>query len=58
MAKKLVLAVIDSLKPEQLDRAVAAARAAFESTWVRWNVVRAVCSTAAFGCLVGALAVR
>ena len=35
-----------------------AARAAFESTWVRWNVVRAVCSTAAFGCLVGALAVR
>lgn len=38
--------------------AAAAARAAFESTWVRWNVVRAVLSTAAFGCLVGALAVR
>ena len=36
----------------------AAARTAFEGTWVRWNVVRAVCSTAAFGCLVGALAVR
>jgi uncharacterized membrane protein len=33
----------------------AAARAAFEDVWVRWNVVRAVCSTAAFGCLVGAL---
>src|SRR5689334_13053946 len=37
---------------------LAAARAAFESTWVRWNVVRAVCSTAAFGCLVGALVGR
>ena len=35
----------------------AAARAAFEGAWVRWNVVRAVLSTAAFGCLVGALAV-
>ena len=36
----------------------AAVRAAFEGVWVQWNVVRAVCSTAAFGCLVGALAVR
>ena len=35
----------------------AAARAAFEDVWVRWNVVRAVFSTAAFGCLVGALTV-
>ncbi len=35
----------------------AAARAAFEGAWVRWNVVRAVCSTAAFGSLVGALVV-
>ena len=34
-----------------------AARAAFENVWVRWNVVRAVFSTAAFGCLVGALVV-
>ncbi|MGW4804391.1 anthrone oxygenase family protein [Kitasatospora sp. NPDC004272] len=33
----------------------AAVRAAFESTWVRWNLVRAVTSTAAFGCLIGAL---
>jgi uncharacterized membrane protein len=33
----------------------AAARAAFEDMWVRWNVVRAGFSTAAFGCLVGAL---
>jgi uncharacterized membrane protein len=36
----------------------AAVRPAFEGVWVRWNVVRAVCSTAAFGCLVGALAIR
>ena len=36
----------------------ATARAAFESTWVRWNVVRAVLSTAAFGSLVGALVAR
>ena len=35
----------------------AAVRAAFEQTWVRWNVVRAVCSTAAFGALLGALVV-
>ncbi|TQF73333.1 DUF1772 domain-containing protein [Rhodococcus spelaei] len=36
-------------------------RAHFESTWVRWNVVRAVTSTAAFACLAVAqwvLAVR
>ncbi len=36
----------------------AAARARFEGTWVRWNVARAVLSTAAFGCLVGALVQR
>jgi uncharacterized membrane protein len=36
----------------------AVARAAFEDVWVRWNLVRAVCSTAAFGCLVGALATK
>ena len=35
----------------------AATRAAFEGAWVRWNVVRAVLSTGAFGCLVGALVV-
>ncbi|WP_033218220.1 DUF1772 domain-containing protein [Kitasatospora phosalacinea] len=33
----------------------AAVRAAFEDVWVRWNLVRAVTSTAAFGCLIGAL---
>ena len=35
----------------------AAVRARFERTWVQWNVVRAVLSTGAFGCLVGALVV-
>ena len=35
----------------------AAARARFEATWVRWNVVRAVVSTGAFGCLTWALVV-
>lgn len=33
----------------------AAARAAFETVWVRWNVVRAVLNTAAFGALSWAL---
>ena len=32
-----------------------AARAAFEAAWVRWNVVRTVLSSAAFGCLCWAL---
>ncbi|WP_285738094.1 DUF1772 domain-containing protein [Kitasatospora phosalacinea] len=34
----------------------AAVRAAFEEVWVRWNLVRALASTAAFGCLTWALA--
>lgn len=33
----------------------AVVRAGFEAAWVRWNVARAVVSTAAFGCLVVAL---
>ena len=33
----------------------AAVRERFEVRWVRWNVVRAVTSTAAFGCLAWAL---
>lgn len=33
----------------------AAARAAFETAWVRWNVLRTVLSAAAFGCLTWAL---
>lgn len=39
------------------DRAgdLAGVRRRFEDRWVRWNVVRAAMSTAAFGCLVWAL---
>lgn len=33
----------------------AAVRAKFEAVWVRWNVLRAVVSTAGFGCLVAAV---
>src|SRR5690606_20216542 len=42
-------------EPDQIaDRA--AVRAAFhESRWVAWNVVRAVATTVAFGCLLWAL---
>jgi uncharacterized membrane protein len=34
---------------------LAAARERFESTWVRWNIVRTLLVTGAFGSLVGAL---
>lgn len=34
---------------------LAAVRAAFETTWVRWNVVRTALCTAGFGCLAWAL---
>jgi uncharacterized membrane protein len=33
----------------------AALRAQFETVWVRWNVLRALASTAGFGCLVAAV---
>jgi uncharacterized membrane protein len=36
----------------------AALRARFETTWVRWNVLRALSSTAGFGCLVAAVLTR
>ncbi|MEU0796449.1 anthrone oxygenase family protein [Amycolatopsis sp. NPDC005961] len=36
----------------------AAVRAHFEAAWVRWNVLRAVVSTAGFGCLVAAVLTR
>jgi uncharacterized membrane protein len=36
----------------------AAVRERFEAKWVRWNVVRAVTSMAAFGCLTWALVVH
>lgn len=34
---------------------LAAVRERFEASWVRWNIVRAVASTAAFCCLIWAL---
>ena len=34
---------------------LAAVRERFEASWVRWNIARAVASTAAFGCLIWAL---
>jgi uncharacterized membrane protein len=34
---------------------LAAVRARFETTWVRWNIVRAALNAAAFGCLSWAL---
>ncbi|WP_326949620.1 DUF1772 domain-containing protein [Amycolatopsis sp. NBC_01307] len=33
-------------------------RAQFETSWVRWNVLRTLASTAGFGCLVAALLTR
>jgi uncharacterized membrane protein len=45
----------DALAAVDLDagaRALAAARDAFEGPWVRWNVVRALTSTGALGCLL------
>ncbi len=36
---------------------LAAVRYRFESKWTRWNIARAVCSCAAFGCLTWALVV-
>jgi uncharacterized membrane protein len=34
---------------------LAGVRERFEASWVRWNIARAVASTAAFGCLTWAL---
>ncbi|MGH3901571.1 MAG: DUF1772 domain-containing protein [Pseudonocardiaceae bacterium] len=36
---------------------LAQVRASFEAAWVRWNIVRAVAFTAAFGCLTWALVI-
>jgi uncharacterized membrane protein len=36
----------------------AAVRAQFETSWVRWNVLRTLASTAGFGCLVAAVLTR
>ncbi|MGH3565396.1 MAG: DUF1772 domain-containing protein [Pseudonocardia sp.] len=36
---------------------LAQVRARFEAAWIRWNIARAVASTAAFGCLAWALVI-
>lgn len=41
--------------PDQISD-LAAVRQRFESTWVRWNIIRTATSTAALGCLTVALA--
>lgn len=51
----------DALAAVDLDagaRALAAARESFEGPWVRWNVVRALTSSGALGCLLVALSRR
>lgn len=42
--------------PRHIDD-LASVRSAFENTWVRWNIVRALFHAAAFGCLAWALVV-
>jgi uncharacterized membrane protein len=49
-----LVAAADQDRPADL----AAVRERFEATWVRWNLVRAVASTAALGCLAWALVVH
>jgi uncharacterized membrane protein len=46
---------LDAAGPVDRITDLAAVRARFETTWVRWNIVRAVLNTAAFGCLTWAL---
>jgi uncharacterized membrane protein len=46
---RLAAAGLDNAEP---------ARQQFESSWVRWNIVRTITSVLAFGCLVGAFVVR
>ncbi|OEV26683.1 hypothetical protein AN219_24660 [Streptomyces nanshensis] len=44
-------------RPED-DAGLAALRAEFERSWVRWNTVRAAVNAAAFGCLAWALVLQ
>ncbi|ADI09460.1 hypothetical protein SBI_06340 [Streptomyces bingchenggensis BCW-1] len=51
-------ALADAGHPDRIaDLDLAAVRERFEERWVRWNVVRAITSTAAFGLLAWALVV-
>jgi hypothetical protein len=50
--------ILDAPTDGQFDTiaaALAAVRARFEATWVRWNAIRTVLNTTAFGCLTWAL---
>ena len=47
-------ALADAGRPDRIGD-LAAVRERFESTWVTWNIVRAVTSTSAFDCLAWAL---
>ncbi|MGW4522149.1 anthrone oxygenase family protein [Amycolatopsis sp. NPDC004378] len=61
LAMVVITGVVNIPLNNALDRGgddYAAVRAAFEAVWVRWNVVRAVVSTAGFGCLVAAVLTR
>ncbi len=46
---------LDAAGPPDRIADLAQVRERFEATWVRWNIARAVASTAAFGCLTWAL---
>jgi uncharacterized membrane protein len=46
---------LDAAGPVDRIADLATVRAHFETTWVRWNIVRAVLCTGSFGCLVWAL---
>jgi uncharacterized membrane protein len=46
---------LDAVGPPDRITDLAAVRAAFEATWVRWNLVRAGTSTAGFACLTWGL---
>lgn len=49
---------IQAAGPAELRAEKAGVRLVFERRWVRWNVARAVLSTAAFGCVIWALALH
>lgn len=50
-----LLDALDAAGPPDQIADLAQVRDRFEASWVRWNIARAVASTAAFGCLTWAL---
>ena len=49
---------LDAAGPVDRIADLAAVRVRFEATWVRWNLVRALTSTASFACLAWALVLQ